>query len=153
MKTNGLKINLRAQPNMPVAKKNNKMLLVGVLVIIVIVAAVAAVVLMGGNIGSSNNSQGNQVQIKVTYTGDWKGSYTDLSQTVSWDGTGDKTVTLTRPSGNAGLTWIVSANAQKYDGDPTGTLTISILKMDGTVIKTASTSADYGLAQVSTTIG
>ena len=86
-----------------------------------------------------------QVYIKVEYAGEWQGAYGDQSGIVSWSGTGTKTVTLSRP-GDAYM-WIVSANAQKMD-DSNDVLTIKIMKTDGTILKEASTTAPYGVAQV-----
>ena len=91
----------------------------------------------------------NQVQIQVQYSGAWSGAYGDTGNIQSWSGTGAYTLTLDRPLGTT--MWIISANAQKQDSssDP---LTISILKMDGTVLKTSSTSTAYGLAQVAVSV-
>jgi len=89
------------------------------------------------------------VLIKVEYTGAWQGAYGDQSGIVSWSGTGPKTVTLNRPSD--AYMWIVSANAQKLD-DSNNVLTIKIMKTDGTILKEASTTASYGMAQVAYTI-
>jgi len=85
------------------------------------------------------------VLIKVEYSGEWQGAYGDVYGIVSWNGNGAKTITLNRPS-DAYL-WVVSANAQKMD-DSNGVLTIKIMKTDGTILKQASTSAPYGVAQV-----
>jgi len=86
-----------------------------------------------------------KVVIKVEYDGEWQGAYGDVYGIVSWNGNGAKTVTLNRPS-DAYL-WVVSANAQKMD-DSNKVLTIKIMKTDGTILKQASTSAPYGVAQV-----
>lgn len=86
-----------------------------------------------------------EVVIKVEYNGDWQGAYGDVYGIVSWNGNGAKTVTLNRPSD--GYLWVVSANAQKMD-DLNEVLAIKIMKTDGTILKQASTSAPYGVAQV-----
>ena len=60
----------------------------------------------------------NQVIIKVEYSGQWQGVYGDQTGLISWSGIGTKTVTLNRPS-NVEFKWIISANAQKMDGQAT----------------------------------
>lgn len=89
------------------------------------------------------------VVIKVEYNGEWQGAYGDLSKIVSWNGNGVKTLTLNRP--NDAHLWIVSVNAQKMD-DSSQTLTIKIMLNDGTVLKQASTTSPYGIAQIADTI-
>jgi hypothetical protein len=130
-------------------KKKNMLIGVVVLIVIVVVLVVAVIALLPNNLGSS--SQTNQVQVQVSYSGSWSGAYATTSSTVSWSGTGDKTITVTRPSGTNGAIFIVSANAQKQDSS-SGTLTISILNMDGTVLQTADTNTAYGVAQISVNV-
>lgn len=80
-------------------------------------------------------------QVKVIYDGSWSGAAGGTDSINSYDGTGDETIDLGDvPYG------IVSANAQKQDGS-SDKLTIQILK-DGKVVKEGSTSAAYGVAQV-----
>lgn len=87
----------------------------------------------------------SKVYVRVEYDGEWQGAYGDVYGIVSWSGNGTKTVTLNRPSD--GYLWVVSANAQKMD-DSSKVLTIKIMKTDGTILKQASTTASYGMAQV-----
>ena len=129
----------------PRVRSKKKNILIGVLVLIIVVAVVVAAIVV------TNTLETNQVQVKVSYSGSWSGSYGTTSSFVIWKGTGDKTVIVNKPSGSGKL-FIVSATAQKQD-DSSNTLTISILKMDGTVLQTASTSDAYGSAQVSVDAG
>ena len=126
-------------------KKTLIILAISVLIGIVVFLSVSFW-LSGPSFSSSSSGQTKttQVLIKVEYDGEWQGAYGDPSALVSWNGIGTKTVTLNKPDT---YLWIVSANAQKQD-DSSKTLTISILLLDGTVLKSASTSSPYGIAQV-----
>jgi len=96
------------------------------------------------NIGSGSESAetaSSSFSIKVIYKGDWQGSITADSSSRSVDGSGDQTISI------EGSPDIISANAQKND-DSSGELTIQIIR-DGEVIAEASTTASYGVAQVS----
>lgn len=137
-------------------KKSKIWLYVGIALVIIVAVVVAAVLVLQGRTPSGGITQGptvsgriTQVIIKVEYSGSWQGAYGDQTTITSWSGTGTKTVTLTRPS-DASI-WIISANAQKLDGSE-NILKIMIMKTDGTVLKEASTSAPYGVAQISYTI-
>jgi hypothetical protein len=83
--------------------------------------------------------------IRIDYRGSWQGAVSltgggsSTSETVS--GSGATTIEIT------GEPDIVSANAQKQDGGG-GTLTIQI-RHEGEIVAQASTSAEYGVAQVS----
>jgi hypothetical protein len=83
--------------------------------------------------------------IRIDYRGSWQGAVSltgggsSTSETVS--GSGPTTIEIT------GEPDIISANAQKQDGGG-GTLTIQI-RHDGEIVAQASTSAEYGVAQVS----
>jgi hypothetical protein len=108
------------------------------------------IILLFSLIASTPNVIGpQQVKVEVSYSGKWQGAVGDLASIVSWSGDDQRTLTLarTRPVG----IWIVSANAQKMDNS-SSILTISIVRMDGTVIKTASTNTAYGMAQIAANI-
>jgi hypothetical protein len=83
--------------------------------------------------------------IRIDYRGSWQGAVSltgaGSSTTESISGSGPTTIRIT------GEPDIVSANAQKQDGGG-GTLTIQI-RHEGEVVAQASTSAEYGVAQVS----
>ena len=83
--------------------------------------------------------------IRIDYRGSWQGAVSltggGSSTTESISGSGPTTIDIT------GEPDIVSANAQKQDGGG-GTLTIQI-RHDGDVVAQATTSAEYGVAQVS----
>lgn len=101
------------------------------------------------HIGGQQEGEITQVLVKVEYNSAWQGAYGDQTAITSWSGTGPRTVTLTRPSDS--YIWIISANAQKMDGS-SSTLRIMITKTDGTILKEGSTSAPYGVAQISYTV-
>jgi|GEM_PF-6959253 len=83
--------------------------------------------------------------IRIDYRGSWQGAVSltggGSSTSESISGSGPTTIEIT------GEPDIVSANAQKQDGGG-GTLTIQI-RHDGEIVGQASTSAEYGVAQVS----
>ena len=128
----------------PLSQKKTLMILAISVVLAIVVFLAVNFWLSGSSFSSSGQSKTTQVLIKVEYDGEWQGAYGDPSALVSWNGIGTKTVTLNKPDT---YLWIVSANAQKQD-DSSKTLTISILLLDGTVLKSASTSSPYGIAQV-----
>lgn len=90
--------------------------------------------------GSGSDSSGYSV--KIIAEGGWSGSIMSGGSSKSVEGEGTETFKL---DGNPS---IVSANAQKQ-GANSNELTIQIIK-DGKVVKESSTSAEHGLAQVST---
>ena len=83
------------------------------------------------------------VQVRVSYDGDWSGSYGDVGGQSSIDGSGSRTIEFPAES-------IVSVAFQKKGGD-SKPLTVEIIK-DGTVLKSGSTTAAYGVVSVSTTL-
>ena len=129
------------------AMKKKTALYIGVVLAVII--AIVAIIAIASNPSFVPKSKITQIQIKVEYDGEWQGAYGDQSGIVSWSGTGTKTVTLNRPS-DANM-WIISANAQKMD-DSNDILTVKIMKTDGTILKEASTTASYGVAQVAYTV-
>ncbi|GGC63377.1 hypothetical protein [Haloferax sulfurifontis] len=78
---------------------------------------------------------------KVTYSGDWRGSLMVGGSSRSIDGSGDESFSID------GSPNVISGNAQKQD-DSDDKLTVQILE-NGEVVKESSTTAEYGLAQVS----
>jgi hypothetical protein len=92
---------------------------------------------------SSNNYQ--YVNVMVTYNGKWSGSLGSVSSSSSYDGAGSQTIKV--PNDGSYL-FIVSAVIQKHDSG-SGTLRIDIVSPTGTVLQTASTSAEYGVVSVS----
>jgi hypothetical protein len=114
------------------------------------VFAVVGIIVVFSLISSIPNVIGpQQVKVEVSYSGKWQGAVGDLDGIVSWSGDDPRTLTLARAR-PVGI-WIVSANAQKMDAS-SSILTISIVRMDGTVIKTASTNTAYGMAQIAANI-
>jgi nitrogen fixation protein FixH len=112
-------------------------LLQGIVIVIIIVVIVVA-------LGFAYNAYQsiNQVQLKVQYSGSWSGTYNIDGSITPFNGNGAQTITLDRPS-QSGV-WIIGATATaEIQGGSSGTLTISILKMDGTVLQTASTNSAY----------
>ncbi|WP_299236682.1 hypothetical protein [Natronomonas sp.] len=84
------------------------------------------------------------VSFNILYSGSWQGALGTESGQRSISGQGDSHL----PVDNGAS--IVSGNAQKQD-DGSGTLTVQIL-VDGEVISEQSTSAEYGVAQISESI-
>jgi hypothetical protein len=85
---------------------------------------------------SDSSSSASGIQIKVSSSGSWSGSYGDSSGQQSVDGSGTKTFQMDNPD-------VVSAVFQKKSDD-SGTLTVEILE-DGNVVESKSTSAAYGV--------
>lgn len=98
----------------------------------------------GFDTGNENNGKKSPYTIKISYEGEWSGTYSSAGNLKSIDGSGTKTFPV------KGDPIIISANAQKRDGGA-GTLTVQILK-NGTVIKESTTSAEYGLASVTVSV-
>lgn len=84
------------------------------------------------------------VQVHIITDGSWSGSIGDVGSQSTYDGTGEDTIDL----GDADS--IVSAAIQKQSGD-SSELKVEIIK-DGKVIKDASTTGEYGVVTVSTTL-
>ena len=84
-------------------------------------------------------------KVKIEYSGEWQGALSitgdGSSETRSVSGSGTEEFDIEPP------VTILSANAQKQD-DSSETLTIQIIQ-NGEVVSESSTSAEYGVAQVS----
>lgn len=87
-----------------------------------------------------SSEQDSAYQVRISYDGEWTGSIAGDGSSRSVDGSGTETFDVD------GDPFIVSANGQKQD-DSSGELTVEILQ-DGDVIARETTSAEYGLAQV-----
>ena len=96
------------------------------------------------NDGNNNVEQITGKQGKIIYDGEWSGAAGDVSSINSISGSGDETIDMPDDAS------LISANAQKKDGS-SNELTIQILK-DGKVVKESSTTAEYGVAQVSASV-
>ena len=96
------------------------------------------------NDGNNNVEQITGKQVKSIYDGEWSGAAGDVSSINSISGSGDETIDMPDDAS------LISANAQKKDGS-SNELTIQILK-DGKVVKESSTTAEYGVAQVSASV-
>ena len=92
--------------------------------------------------GSQSESESEPTyQVEISYSGEWQGSIASGGSSRSVQGSGSDTIEID------GSPEIISANAQKQD-DSSDDLTIQILQ-DGEVVKESTTSAEYGVAQVS----
>jgi hypothetical protein len=90
--------------------------------------------------GGSGSAE-STFEVRISYSGEWQASIGQGGSIRSVDGSGTETFTVDgEPS-------VISANAQKQD-DSSDTLTVQILE-DGAVVEETSTSAEYGVAQVS----
>lgn len=132
----GIFIKSRA-PASPQQRKKAWFMLLGLIVFIVVTVIIASIL-----IGQATNRV-NQVEVVISYSHPWSGSLGDLGSQATYEGTGPMTYTITKGSNPLD----VAAVIQKQD-ESSATLTVSIIKMDGTVLKTASTSAAYGVASV-----
>jgi hypothetical protein len=92
----------------------------------------------GGGSGSSSQST---FEVRIQYDGEWTGSIGGGGSIRSVSGSGTEVFSI------SGDPSVISASGQKQD-DSSGTLTVQILE-DGEVVKETSTSAEYGVAQVS----
>jgi hypothetical protein len=88
-----------------------------------------------------SNGSGSSYEVRIEYDGEWSGSVGSGGSTSSVDGSGTETIEID------GSPDIISANAQKQD-DSSNELTIQILE-DGEVVEEGSTTASYGVAQIS----
>ncbi|WP_124195064.1 hypothetical protein [Natrarchaeobius chitinivorans] len=86
---------------------------------------------------TANGNQG--FQVRVVYDGDWAGAAGTEGSTSSIEGHGEEIIDVDDSD-------IISANAQKQD-DSDRELVIQILE-DGEVVAEESTTAGYGVAQV-----
>lgn len=97
---------------------------------------------------SNNNDAAKEqikgVQVHIISDGSWSGSIGDVGSQSTYDGDGEDTINLTDAKN------VVSAAIQKQGGD-SSELKVEILK-DGKVIKEGSTTGEYGVVTVSTTI-
>jgi len=112
--------------------------LIGIIVVVIILMIVA----VATSDGNSNNGNNEGTQIKVIYDGSWSGALsTGDGSSKTIEGTGNETINVTNNTMD-----MVSANAQKMDGG-SGELKIQLLK-NGEVKKESSTTAQYGIADV-----
>jgi len=108
------------------------------------VVAVASSIYGGASSYQPVSSSSKIVQIKVYYDGLWQGAYGEIGAMQSVDGSGSQTYTITNPN------YAVSTSFQKKDNS-NSELRVEIVK-DGSVIKTGSTTAAYGVVLVSSTV-
>jgi hypothetical protein len=131
-------------PIYPSKKANQSkmpILIILLAIIVVAIVVVAAIVVF-------STVRNDHVLVEISYSGNWTGAYSDIYHTESVSGHGTRSYELTKPS--QGM-WIVSVVGQKSDGG-SGTLTVRIIGENGNVIRQSSTSAAYGMAQVTATI-
>ena len=120
---------------------------------ILIIAALGGGLSQDKNTAPANNNNNNNapakeqakgVQVHIITDSSWSGSIGDASSQSTYDGDGEKTIDL--PDAKS----VVSAAIQKKSED-SSELKVEILK-DGNVIKEGSTTGQYGVVTVSTTI-
>lgn len=125
------------EQSIPTKGKGKKKIAAIFLVIIMIVVIIAVVF-------SASNPDflwvTNKVQIKVDYSGHWEGGYSnnDPSSYEKVITFGPYTATMDVRTDVVDF-FIISANARKLDGG-SETLTLSLVKMDGTVLEQVSTN-------------
>ncbi|WP_280536612.1 hypothetical protein [Halopenitus sp. POP-27] len=96
-----------------------------------------------GDSDSTDDSgdSGSSYEVRIEYDGEWSGAVGSGGSASSVDGSGTETIEID------GDPDIISANAQKQEAN-SDELVVQILK-DGEVVKESSTTAEYGVAQVS----
>ncbi len=121
-------------------------------VAILALAMVAMVIAFTGCIGNQNSGSSGtsvtQAKVVIDYNGTWNGSVGQLLDLKNVNGTGHKEITVDK--GNSSV-FQVSALVHKSDAS-NATLTVSIEYMNGTVIKSDSTSTPFGIAAVTATV-
>ena len=90
--------------------------------------------------GDDNGNGDEGFQVRIIYDGEWTGAAGAEGGTSSIEGEGEETIDIDDDAD------IISANAQKQD-DSDRELTIQILE-DGEVVAEESTTAGFGVAQV-----
>ncbi len=96
-----------------------------------------------GESGDSGSS-GDGYQVRVSYDGEWSGSFGSMGESRTVDGTGAKTIDIDMDDEMLNM---VSATVQKLEaGD--GEMTVEILN-DGEVVEEKSTSAEHGVVTIS----
>jgi len=91
-----------------------------------------------------SGSSSKTVQVTVNYNGQWTGAYGEVGSMTSVDGSGSKTYTITSPN------YMVSTSFQKKDGSASE-LSVEISE-DGKVLKSGSTTAQYGVVLLTATV-
>lgn len=94
---------------------------------------------------SGTDTGGSEYTVRVEYSGSWTGAVSAGGNTRSTQGQGTTEIEI------SGSPSIISANAQKQEANRE-TLRIQILE-DGTVVSESQTSAEYGVAQTSHSVG
>jgi len=105
---------------------------------------VPAVALAAGCTGAKSSSSGSDVEIRISYSGDWSGSYGDIGGQSSVDGSGPRTITIEDAES------VVSCAFQKKDAGAVE-MKVEIVK-NGKVLKSGSTTAAYGVVSVATPV-
>ncbi len=95
----------------------------------------------GVSSGGGGGSSGSTYQVRIVYDGEWQGSISQGGSVRSTQGSGTEIIEI------EGTPDIISANAQKQDNS-SRELTVQIVE-NGEVVKETSTTAEYGVAQVS----
>jgi len=117
--------------------KTTFLTIIFIIMALIVIAAIAVTLSLSSN-GSS------QVKIVVEYSGNWSGNYGSLGSQNNYNGTGPQSISVQQDVAQSDIT----VTFQKAD-EGTGTLTVSIEKMDGTVLATSSTSEVHGMVSVS----
>jgi hypothetical protein len=118
----------------------NRILLIAVLLIIVVLLVAAWSV----GLFSAEKVEYDEVHIAVESSGNWTGAYTNGHHYYIWNGSGTKTINLTKRY--TPRPWVVSASARKLTSN--GTIHVVIWVGDDKVLREASTSSPYGIVQV-----
>lgn len=94
---------------------------------------------------NDDSSSNEALQIKITYPGEWTASIGDKNNSNYYEGTGDKLFNIDEDDYDV----IAAAVQKKTSGSDT--LKVEVIK-DGNVVDKESTTEEYGVVTVSTTI-
>lgn len=135
--------------------KRKESIMVGVVLFLIVALAMVVIISGTGQNGQSTAKVDNplseitQVKVIITYHGSWKGTVGDIGSSSTYNGTGNNTITINKT--NSGLFVVSSVIAR--DDTRSGTMTVKIVKMDGTVLREGSTMTKQGIVTLSWSSG
>lgn len=118
-----------------------------VVVIVVFLVAMLGLIYFFARTGTASIAPVNEVKIVVNYSGDWSGTIVNDSNFQKLNGTGPETFYASRATSGP-INGTLNAAAFVYVADDNiGNITVSIERMDGTIIQTSSAD-EISLASV-----
>jgi hypothetical protein len=136
---------------MGISKMAGRLSALAVVLLVVAIGVVAVAVLLlldEGLLGEEERVDTVIVTVQNYGDGAWVSGVSNQFDATSYSGAGGSyTVELHRPAGQQG-DWVVAANVLKTTGDGSK-VSLRITLEDGTVLKEGSTTAPYGMVQLS----